>query len=182
MTDDDTPPADDAPPPTNDPAPEPDKGEDPELVKWKALARKHENTARANAAAARKLQEIEDANKSDTQRLTDDANKHKSRADTAEASLLKLQVALDKAPEGMPMKRVRALAGRLQGATVEEMEADAAELFADFAPTVPADDKPEPPKVRGRPREQYRGGGGDPNEEPEETDPAKLAAMVPRAR
>lgn len=188
--DDDTDPTDDTPAgnsalPQTDPPAKPDAGStQAEIDKWKAQSRKHEARARENADAAARLKQIEDAAKSDTQRLTDDLTTHRTRADTAEAGLLKLQVALDHAPDGMSTKRIRALAGRLQGATVEELEADAAELFADFIPAAgpSTDPKPDPVKVPGRPREQYRGGGGDPTEEPEETDPAKLAAMVPRAR
>lgn len=83
----DDPPAD--PPPADPPAPEPtdepsdtdaepdpdDKGKpaekdlSAEVAKWKALARKHEGNAKTNAAAAKKLSEIEDANKTEAERL-----------------------------------------------------------------------------------------------------------------
>jgi hypothetical protein len=191
MAENEDPPADDKP--TGDPAPKTDPPAKPdtgnaEVEKWKALSRKHEAQAKDNAGAAARLKEIEDAAKSETQRLTDDLTGHKTRADQAEGALRKLQVALDKAPDGMPLKRVRALAARLHGDTVEDLEADAEELFADFAPTKATDGEPDgekktdPVPVPKRPREQYRGGGGDPTEEPEESDPAKLAALVPRAR
>lgn len=55
----------------------PDTDEDPvaklqaDVEKWKTLARKHERSAKDNSAAAKKLAEIEDANKSETQRLND---------------------------------------------------------------------------------------------------------------
>lgn len=42
-----------------------------EAEKWKALARKHEGSAKVNSDAAKKLAEIEEAAKSDQQKLTD---------------------------------------------------------------------------------------------------------------
>lgn len=53
-----------------------DDGADPaklkaDVDKWKALARKHEQTAKSNSDAAKRLAEIEDSQKTETQRLTD---------------------------------------------------------------------------------------------------------------
>lgn len=42
-----------------------------EAEKWRALSRKNEASAKANAEAAKKLKEIEDRDKSETQRLQD---------------------------------------------------------------------------------------------------------------
>lgn len=42
-----------------------------DVDKWKALARKHEQTAKSNSDAAKRLAEIEDSQKTETQRLTD---------------------------------------------------------------------------------------------------------------
>lgn len=144
-----------------------------EAEKWKALARKHEGQAKANADAARKLAETEDANKSDIQRATDKAAEAETRAATAEANALRIEVALDKAPDGMPLAQVRKLAKRLTGGTREELEADADELFGDFAPAQSDRD------TQRRPRERLRPGAA-PDTEPDETDPRKLAASVPR--
>jgi hypothetical protein len=58
----------DAPPATTDAAHTAD-----EVAKWKAMARKHEADAKANAAAAKRLQELDDANKSEVQKATDRA-------------------------------------------------------------------------------------------------------------
>lgn len=120
-----------------------------------------------------RLQAIDDASKSDLQKLEERATTAEQRAQAAESSGLQLEVALDKAPEGMPIAQVRKLAKRLTGSTKEELEADAADLFADYAPTG------QEPGTGGRPRERLRPGAA-PGSEPEETDPAKLAAMVPR--
>lgn len=54
-----------------------------ELSKWKEMARKHEKTARANSAAAKRLQEIEDANKTELQRALDAQRAAEEERDTA---------------------------------------------------------------------------------------------------
>lgn len=96
------------------------------------------------ADEARKLRE---AAKSDTERLTEQVTSAASRADAAEAKLLRYEVA---ASAGIPLDQ----AHRLVGATREELEADA-KTFASMlgsgtsTPSAPA----------GRPREQLRGSG-----------------------
>lgn len=129
---------------------------------------------REKAEIAGRLKEYEDQNKTEAERLEERAATAEQRATAAEAASLRLEVALDKAPEGMSIVQVRKLAKRLTGATREELEADAEELFSDFAPD--DDDGQEPPR---RPRERLRP-GAVPGSTPDETDPRKLAAMVPR--
>lgn len=146
-----------------------------EAKKWKALSRKHESTAKQNAAAAQRLKEHEDAQKSKEQQAADKAAEAERRATSAEQAALRLEVALDKAPEGMSVAQVRKLAKRLAGSSREEMESDAEELFADFEPAGEDADR----GARRRPREKLRSGAA-PDAEPDETDPAKLAAKVPR--
>lgn len=46
-----------------------------EIAKWKALARKHEQRSRENSKAAERLAELEDANKTELQRLQERADK-----------------------------------------------------------------------------------------------------------
>lgn len=121
---------------------------------------------------AQKAQELEDASKTEAQRLSETAESHKTRADTAEATLSKLQVALEAAPDGASLAQVKAVAKRVSGATDEERAADAAELYELLGVT-------SKPTVKGKPREALRG-GGDPDEEPEETDPRKLADRIGR--
>jgi hypothetical protein len=169
---------------TGDPAGGTDPGEqanaDPkaEVEKWKALSRKHEKQAKANSAAAQKLQEVEDAKKSETERAAEKAAQAEQRATTAETAALRLDVAMDKAPDGMSIAQVRKLAKRLSGGTREDLEADAEELFADFTPTGAGSGDPG----RGRPRERLRPGSApaDASDDDGETDPSKLAAKVPR--
>lgn len=148
-----------------------------EAKKWKALSRKHESSAKQNAAAAAKLKEHEDAQKSKEQQAADKAAEAERRATSAEQAALRLEVALDKAPEGMSVAQVRKLAKRLAGSSREEMESDAEDLFADFEPAGGSSDDDR--GSRRRPRERLRSGAA-PDAEPDETDPAKLAAQVPR--
>lgn len=54
-----------------------------EVEKWKALSRQNEQRAKENSAAATRLQEIEDAAKTETQRLTDQLQAEKDRATAA---------------------------------------------------------------------------------------------------
>jgi hypothetical protein len=121
---------------------------------------------------AQKAQELEDASKTEAQRLVEARDQFKSRADTAETQLSKLQVALEAAPDGASLAQVKAVAKRVSGSTDEERAADAAELYELLGVT-------SKPTVKGKPREALRG-GGDPDEEPEETDPRKLADRIGR--
>ena len=138
-----------------------DKATDGE-EKWKALARKHERDLKA---ALKKIQDAEDADKTEAQKAADRATQAESDAKAARAEAARLKVALRK---GLTETQAK----RLVGETEEEMESDADELLESFKP---ADDKGKPPG--GKPKESLRG-GGDPTDEPVETDPDKLAAMV----
>lgn len=85
----DTPPADT--PPAQDPKPDSDKdaGKDPqaEVEKWKALARKHEGVAKTNADAAKRLAEIEDAQKSEAEKAADKIAKAEAEVSTIPAKV-----------------------------------------------------------------------------------------------
>jgi hypothetical protein len=75
------------------------KDHEAEANKWKALARKHEAQAKANAEAAARLKDMEHAGKSETEKLQAllDEARNTSRAATVKA--LKLSVAAEK---GLP--------------------------------------------------------------------------------
>lgn len=125
---------------------------------------------RRKAADAEALaKQYEDANKSEAQKLEERATlaEQQAAAGTREAS--RLRVALKK---GLTETQAK----RLVGDTEEELEADADELLASF---ITPEDEPgqDPPR---RPRERLRPGAA-PSSEPEETDPRKLAALVPRS-
>ncbi|MER6485751.1 hypothetical protein ABT264_19610 [Streptomyces virginiae] len=135
-----------------------------QVAYWKHHARKHE--ARANAApdsaelerlraADAELTTRKTAELSETERLQkerDDAlaeaAAERARTEAATASALRLQVAADK---GL----TPAQATRLQGATKEELEADADELLSAFGPVTPAPGTPR----SGGPRGSDAGGG-----------------------
>lgn len=117
-------------------------------------------------AKAAKFDELEDAKKTTEQRLTDELNALRKDNDGLRLDKLRSEVAAEK---GLPAKFAR----RLTGTTREELEADADDLLD----TLP---KPEPKTpLSQKPKESLRG-GGRPDEEPEEVDPRKLAARIPR--
>lgn len=90
---------------------------------------------------AAKAAELEQAQLTEAEKATQRATDAEARAAAAEMSALRLQVALDK---GLTPKQ----ATRLQGATAEELAADADEFLADLGPTRPP----------GRPVEQLQSG------------------------
>ena len=173
--------------PRNDKAKTDSPGKDwaAEAEKWKALARKHEKAASDLRPLADKAKELEDASKTDLERASAEAQQHMSRADKAEGELMRLRVALRK---GLTETQAK----RLVGTSEDELEADADDLMASFRPPEPAkqdskdddDDEPEPTRPadqRRRPQERLRPGAvPDADMQPEETDPRKLAALVPR--
>lgn len=114
------------------------------------------------------LQKIKDGEKSEVQKERDRADAAEKRANEADHRDLQRSVAEAK---GIPLKH----AARLKGSTKEELEADADDYLEDYTPPAGGDKRPIP----GKPRENLRGGGA-PDDEPEETDPAKLAAQIPR--
>src|SRR5690554_2635482 len=144
-----------------------------EAEKWKRLSRKNEASFREVAS---KLKQYEDANKSESQRLQEAYESYKSRAEKAEAQLLRREIAERLAPEHATPKQIAQVAKRMTGDDEEALEADAAELFELIAP-----EPKTAPKTPSRPKERLKG-GSEPDEEPEETDPRKLAALVPRRR
>lgn len=152
------------------PDPDPDKGKDlqAEVEKWKSLSRKHEADAKRNAEAAKKLADLESQQQTEAERLAAAHKAAEERAVKAERDLLRERVARKK---GLSEALVR----RLSGETEEELEADADELLEAFKPQKDDSDKNRPE----RPRERLRP-GAEPKAEPEETDPNKLAAAVPR--
>lgn len=141
-----------------------------ERDKWKKLSRQNEANLRK---VQRELQEIKDKDKSESQRLTEERDSLKTSAEKAADELKRMNIATDLAPEGATLAQLRKVAKRLRGDNDEELEADAKELWDDFGPSKSP--------TAGRPKERLRG-GSDPTEEPDEKDPRKLAALIPRAR
>jgi hypothetical protein len=117
-----------------------------------------------------KVKEHEDATKSKEDLAAERATEAERVASESTKEAMRLRVALKK-----DLTETQAL--RLVGDTEEALEADADELLASFTHEND-DDNGEDPLLR-RPRPRLRSGAA-PTPEPEETDPAKLAATVPR--
>lgn len=112
--DDETPPAD---PVAEIESPAPDApGDTPDVEKWKALARKHEQRAKDNADAARRLAELEDSQKSELER-------ERSRAERAEQQAV---AALDRA-------RSMALRSAIVAAAADAVDPDAVMAMLDHS-------------------------------------------------
>ncbi len=105
---------------------------------WKQKAREQERRAKDNADAAKRLKEIEDAQKSETDKLTERATVAEKRAVDAETALARFQVALEK---GLTPSQAK----RLVGSSREELEADADELLKDLGDAnKPRSPRPDP--------------------------------------
>jgi hypothetical protein len=119
---------------------------------WKAEARKWESRAKENSTAAAKLAEIEEAKKTNEQKLEERATAAEKLAADRSLEADRALVALDK---GLTASQAK----RLVGTTREELEADADELLADLGPTT---------KTSGQPRSDHSQGSklGSGSQEP----------------
>lgn len=118
-------------------------------------------------AKAEEFDKLADAQKTTEQRLNDQLSAVQKENAELKYAQLRADVAVAK---GLSPK----LARRLTGTTREELEADADDLLEEFP-------KPEQKvALSQKPKENLRGGGRAGDEEPEETDPRKLAARIPR--
>lgn len=154
---------DEAQTPTEPTAEAPDTGEPTtpdlaaELAKWKAHARKHEDRAKANEAAAKRLAEIEEAQKTAEQKAADKAAEMERRAADAELKALRLEVAFAK---GIPPESREFLTA----GTAEELEAQADRLLAlMYRAEEPSGEKLEPSF---RPKESLKSGSVPANNKP----------------
>lgn len=139
-----------------------------EAEKWKALSRKHEQRAKANEAAAKRVEELESSSKTETERLADQAKAAQKRAEDAEQRALRYEVALDKQVPANLMKF-------LSGESREDMEASADELLE--AIKGPATGATDGGSGSGKPKERLKPGASN-SEEPTESDPRKLAEAI----
>jgi hypothetical protein len=147
--------------------------------KWKELSRKHEKRSEENATAAAELKQLRDSKQTDEEKLATKLADLEKRANDADHRALRAEIAQAKGLNPAQAKR-------LQGTTKEELEADAADLLESF----PAgkDGKDETGSGGGsgagggsrKPHERLTGGGDPTDNEPVETNPAKLAESVPR--
>lgn len=91
-----------------------------EIAKWKANSRKNETEKKANAEKARLFDELQEAQKTETQKLADAKAAAERDAAAAKLEVARVTVA---AAKGVP-------AALLSGTTKEEMEASADALLA----------------------------------------------------
>lgn len=145
---DDDPPADDQPP-GEDPPPGNGSDTEPddlqaEIDKWKRHSRMWEERAKANSKAAERLQELEDAEKTEIERVTARAETAERERDAAVARAERYEVA---AEVGLPLD----LAGRIQGSTRDELVEDANQLkqLVGAPSEPPQPGKPKPDKSQG---------------------------------
>lgn len=111
----------------------PESGSDRSIESFSSEAQDYIRRLRDESAKRRtenkdltaRLQALEDANKTEEQKREERASTAESRAASAEAKLLKFEVA---AAANLPLK----YAGRLQGSTKEELAADAKQLAEDL--------------------------------------------------
>lgn len=147
-----------------------------DIQRWKTLSRKNEKAFRETST---KLKKYEDEGKSELQRLQEERDELKNTSTKTSARAKALEIALERAPEHATLTQVRAVAKRVRGDDDDALERDADELFELLAPESKAAGKTV---AGGRPKERLKGGSAEPDEDPEETDPAKLAALLPRRR
>lgn len=100
-----------------------------EAERWKALSRKNEEQAKANSVAAKRLKEIEDANKTEQEKLAEALEEARKDATTTRSELARLKAAvryglaeddLDLLGDGDPEEieqRAEKLAARLAATT-----------------------------------------------------------------
>lgn len=127
-----------------------------EVEKWKALSRKNEARATENSDKAKRLDDLEEAQKSETEKLV-------ARAEAAEAKIAerdKADAARTLADEVAKAKGVSASV--LRGSTKEELEAHADSILALM---------PEKPKAASAGSGGDRGDDIDSSDELEETTP-----------
>lgn len=118
---------------------EPDKDPAAEIEKWKALSRKNEAQAKANAEKAQKFDALEEANKTELQKLID-------RAEKAEQIATQLQTEKDRAAlAAKVVKDTDVPASMLHGKTEEEMRVELEQLLAFRGATAPAAPAPTAP-------------------------------------
>jgi hypothetical protein len=114
---------------------------------WKAEARKWEQRAKENSTAAAQLAAIEEANKTEAQKLAE-------RAENAEKALARQELEAARAQVALEKGLTASQAKRLVGESREEFLADADQLIADLGkqPTTP---RPDPSQgVKGKPGDQ----------------------------
>lgn len=139
---------------------------------WKLLEDTRSDRAKLKAERdelKKTVKTHEDASKSETDKATERATTAEKTAAEATHELARLRVAVAK---GL----TPAQAKRLSGSTEEELTADADELLELFK----QDGESGGQGPARRPKEKLRSGAATVSDDDDETDPRKLAAMVPK--
>lgn len=112
-------------------------------------------------AKASRLDELEEAEKDETQKLRDQLAETNRKAQEADVRAMRAEIAADK---GLTASQAK----RLVGSTLEELEADADALIAEFKPPEgdDGDSQEEDPPPPGKPKEHFTS-GGKPDKEPD---------------
>lgn len=162
----------------NPPAPKPDdktfNQADVDRIVQERLAKEKAKYADYDELKAKAAKADEDAasSKTDLEKLTEQIEGLKKAQADSDLKALRAEVAVAK---GLTAAQAKRLAGNSR----EDLEADADEILEAFPVAKKDDDTPSGAPPSRQPRPDLRG-GGNPNDEPTETDPAKLAASVPR--
>ena len=163
------------PPATGDPKPDPPK--DLGDAGKKALDEERKARREAEKQAkdlADRLKTLEDKDKSEVEKLTEQVASLTKERDSAVQRADRLEVAVVKSLDEDKAKRITTAAKRLTGSTREELEADADEFLSTFATS----DTPQRTPLPGKPREDLKPGGGDPDKPVEETDVRKIGERM----
>lgn len=107
--------------------PEPDKAPkdwEKEAEKWRTFARKHEDAAKANADKAKQFDALEESQKTELQKVLDQAAKFKTEADTTRGELAVMRAAVK---YGLSAEDLELLGTH---GTTEEIDARAEKLAA----------------------------------------------------
>jgi hypothetical protein len=151
-----------------------------QLSKANKEAAKHRKRVKELEPLADEAQKLRDSQKSELEKLTEQLQAAQAESTAATAAQLRIDVALEKAPDGMSKEQIRKLSKRLTGSNREELEEDAEELFAEFAPAEGTGDT----SPGQRPKEAL-GKVPLPNSDKiqleDERDPRKLAAKFGRS-
>lgn len=137
--------------------------------KWKAMSRKHEDAAKANAKAVAELDALKNDQQSDSEKTQSAIADLQKRLADSEGARMRAEVAQSAGLSAAQAKRLR-------GETLEELEADAADLLEAFkaTDTAAASDTDNLSK----PVEALRPGAS--SAPPEAIDVAAIVGAVPR--
>lgn len=145
------------------------------IKEQRTAARLERDAAKKELADARaKLKGHEDKDKTEAQRLHEQATEATARAERAESAVKRREAAEESAPDDATPKQIRTVYELLEGVPADKLDARAEQLFGLMGASKP----PKTPPA-GKPKTRLQGGSGD-DDNADEMDPAKLAAMIPR--